>query len=148
MKKLLVVSVALLAAVLVAACNPGDDEGGSFEIDLSGANEICEGDTCGGDGTGTAQVDINSDENQVCYDISLEGVQSVTAAHIHSGGSDEAGPVVVNLEYDGDDQGADKCVDGVSESDLEDISENPANFYVNVHSEQYPDGAVRGQLTG
>lgn len=146
MKKLLVVAVSLLAAVLVAACNPGDDEGGSFEIDLSGANEICEGDTCGGDGTGTAQVDINSDENQVCYDISLEGVQGVTAAHIHSGGSDEAGPVVVNLEYDGDDQGDDKCVDGVSESDLEDISEAPANFYVNVHSEQYPDGAVRGQL--
>jgi hypothetical protein len=112
------------------------------------ANEICEGDTCGGDGTGTAQVDINSDENQVCYEISLEGVQNVTAAHIHSGDSEEAGPVLVNLEYDGDDQGSDKCVDGVSESDLEDISENPANFYVNVHSEQYPDGAVRGQLAG
>jgi hypothetical protein len=37
MKRLLVLSVALLAAVLLAACNPGDDEGGSFEIDLSGA---------------------------------------------------------------------------------------------------------------
>ncbi|MEX0789729.1 MAG: CHRD domain-containing protein [Actinomycetota bacterium] len=146
MNRLLILAVALLAAVLLAACNPGDDEGGSFEIDLSGANEICEGDTCGGDGTGTAQVDINSDENQVCYEISLDGVEGVTAAHIHSGTSEEAGPVVVNLEYDGDDQGADKCIDGVSESDLEAISEDPANHYVNVHSQQYPDGAVRGQL--
>ncbi|HEX2150320.1 MAG TPA: CHRD domain-containing protein [Actinomycetota bacterium] len=148
MKKLLVPALALFAALLLGSCNPGDDEGGSFSIDLSGANEVCDADTCGGNGTGTAEVDINSDENQICYEITLEGVQNVQAAHIHSGSAEEAGPVVVNLEYEGDDQGADKCVDGVSESDLEDISEDPSNFYVNVHSEQYPDGAVRGQLAG
>jgi hypothetical protein len=147
MKKIAILALALVAAMLLVACNPGDDEGGTFDIELSGANEVCEGDTCGGDATGTAEIEINSDENQICYDISLEGVENVKAAHIHSGTEDEAGPVLVNLEYpEGEDGGADKCVDGVSESDLEDISEEPANFYVNVHSEQYPDGAVRGQL--
>lgn len=146
MKRFSVLAAALVASLWLMACNPGDDEGGKFSIDLSGANEVCEGDTCGGDGTGTAEVEINSDENQVCYEISLEGVQNVKAAHIHSGSSEEAGPVLVDLEWEGDDQGADKCADGVDEGDLEDISEEPANFYVNVHSEQYPDGAVRGQL--
>jgi hypothetical protein len=140
------VLLVFVAVLVLAACNPGDDEGGDFDIELSGANEVCEGDTCGGDGTGSAEVEINSDENEVCYDIELEGVENVTMAHIHSGSADEAGPVVVNLEYAGDDSGGDACVDGVEESILEDISEDPANFYVNVHSERYPDGAVRGQL--
>lgn len=147
MKRFSILALALAAALLLVSCNPGDDEGGTFDIELSGANEVCDGDTCGGDGTGTAEVEINSDENQICYDISLEGVENVKAAHIHTGTEDEAGPVLVNLEYpEGEDDGADQCVDGVGESDLEDISEEPAGFYVNVHSEQYPDGAVRGQL--
>ncbi|CAN5838850.1 hypothetical protein BH23ACT12_BH23ACT12_08910 [soil metagenome] len=147
MKRFGILILALVAALMLVACNPGDDEGGTFDIELSGAEEVCEGDTCGGDGTGTAEVEINSDENQICYDISLEGVENVTAAHIHSGEEGEAGPVLVNLEYpEGEDDGADQCVDGVSESDLEDISEEPANFYLNVHSQQYPDGAGRGQL--
>lgn len=149
MKRFLILAPVLVAAMFLIACNPGDDEGGEFDIELSGAEEVCQGDTCGGEGTGTAQVEINSDENQICYEISLEGVENVRAAHIHSGKSGEAGAVLVSLEYpEGEDQGADKCVDGVSESDLEDIAEEPANFYVNVHSEQYPDGAVRGQLAG
>jgi hypothetical protein len=147
MKRFSLLALALVATLLLVSCNPGDDEGGEFDIQLTGAEEVCDGDTCGGDGTGEAEVEINSDENQICYDISLEGVENVRAAHIHSGEEGEAGPVLVNLEYpEGEDDGADKCVDGVSESDLEDISEEPANFYVNVHSEQYPDGAVRGQL--
>ena len=28
-----------------------------------------------------------------------------------------------------------------------DIIKNPANYYVNVHNADFPDGAVRGQLT-
>ncbi|HEX2179318.1 MAG TPA: CHRD domain-containing protein [Actinomycetota bacterium] len=146
MRRIGFLALLMLAALWMGACNPGDDEGGDFSIDLSGANEVCEGDTCGGDGTGTAEVEINSDRNEVCYEISLEGVENVQAAHIHDGDEDEAGPVVVNFMYEGDDDGGEGCVDDVEESVLEDISQNPEGFYVNVHSERYPDGAVRGQL--
>ena len=148
MNRIAVWTLALLASILLAACNPGDDEGGSFTADLTGAEEVCEGDTCGGDGTGTAEVDINSDRNEVCYDIRLAGVENVTAAHIHEGEEGEAGPVVIGLEYEGDDTGGEACVDGVDEGELENVSENPSSYYVNVHSERYPDGAVRGQLAG
>ena len=132
--------------LLAAGLQPGDDEGGGIAAELSGANEVCEGNTCGGDGTGTAEVDINSDRNRLCYQITLEGVQNVTAAHIHTGGEGVAGPVVIDLKYQGDDSGGEGCLDGIAESTLEDASEQPGNFYVNVHSERYPDGAVRGQL--
>ena len=145
MRRFLLLALVLVALVSVG-CNPGDDEGGAFDLSLSGDAEICDGDTCGGSGSGDAEVEINTDENQICYEVSLSGVSDVAAAHIHEGVEGEAGDVVVDLEYDGDDEGADACVDGVDEGVLEGITEEPSGFYLNVHSAEYPDGAVRGQL--
>jgi hypothetical protein len=56
------------------------------------------------------------------------------------------GPVVVDLAYEGTDEEAEACVDGVKERILESISQAPDRFYINVHSKRYPDGAARGQL--
>lgn len=123
------------------------DEGGAFEVDLSGANEVCDDpEACGGDGSGTATVDINSDENEVCYTFELEGMENVNAAHIHEGEEGQSGDPVVDLAYEGDDSGGEGCVDGVDEGLLEDILDNPSAYYVNVHTEDYPDGAGRAQL--
>ena len=146
MRRLILPAFLVLTGMWLTACNPGDDEGGNLSAELSGANEVCEGDTCGGTGTGSADVEINSDQNELCYEIALQGVEMVKAAHIHSGEEGMAGPILIDLKYAGDDTGGDACLDGIEESDLEDVSEEPANFYVNVHSERYPDGAVRGQL--
>lgn len=146
MKRSVVIGLVAVTALLGASCNEGDDEGGSFSLDLSGDAEVCDGDTCGGPGTGTAEVTINTDRNEVCYEISLEEVTGVTAAHIHAAPEGEAGDVVVDLEYDGDDEGAEACVDGIDEGTLEEVSEEPARHYLNVHSDEYPDGAVRAQL--
>lgn len=143
MSRLILVATALLALV---ACNPGDDEGGSFALQLSGDNEVCEGDSCGGDGTGTAIIDINPDRNEVCYQIGLRDVEDVTGAHIHVGDEGETGDVLVNLRYSGDNEGGEDCVEDVDEDILEQIAEDPAGHYLNVHSERYPDGAVRAQL--
>lgn len=136
------------AAILLAfsACNEGDDEGGDFDLSLNGADEVCDGNACGGDGTGSGTITINSDQNEVCYEIALDGVEDVTAAHIHAAPEGEAGDVVVDLAYEGGDDGGEKCVDGIEESVLEEIAEEPARHYLNVHSEEYPDGAARAQL--
>ena len=143
--RLLVLPMA--AALALTACNRGNDEGGKFDINLSGAEEVCADATkCGGDGSGEATIEINSDRNEVCYDMTLEGMQQVTAAHIHDGEKDKAGPVVVDLKYDGDDSGGAGCVAGVDEGTLEKVSKDPDKHYLNVHSEQYPDGSARGQL--
>ena len=147
MKFAKIAAVLFLVMAVFVGCNEGDDEGGDFEISLSGADEVCEDESaCGGEGSGKAELEINSDRNEVCYEIELEGVENVSAAHIHAAPEGEAGDVVVDLEYDGDDGGADACVDDIDESVLEDISEEPERHYVNVHSEEFPDGAVRGQL--
>lgn len=133
-----------IVLLLLGACG---DEGGDFEVQLAGANEVCEDeDACGGNGSGRATVDIDSDENEVCYTFELDGVEGVNAAHIHEGEEGQSGDPVVDLAYDGDDDGGEGCVDDVDEDVLEDILDSPSEYYVNVHTERYPDGAGRSQL--
>ncbi len=139
-----VLAFAVLVLLSASAC---DGEGGEFNVDLTGENEVCDDpDACGGEGSGSATVTIDPDQNEVCYEIDLEGVEGTNASHIHEAPEGEVGDVVVDLAYTGDDSGADDCVDGVDEGVLEDILDNPSDYYVNVHTEQLPDGAVRGQL--
>ena len=68
----------------------------------------------------------------------------VTAAHIHEGEPGVAGPPVVTLEAPTDGTSA-ACYD-VSESLVNEIAADPGGYYVNIHTEDHPGGAVRGQL--
>lgn len=82
---------------------------------------------------------------QLCFDLQVSGVSSpVVAAHIHSGAADEAGPVVVGLPGATDGEVSD-CVD-LGTPEYERLTDPDAALYVNVHTEDHPDGAVRGQL--
>jgi hypothetical protein len=135
----------MAVALIGSACNEGNDEGGSFDLELAAGAEVCdEGGKCGGEGSATATIDINSDRNEVCSDIGVDGIEGANAAHIHEGDEGESGDVVVDLDYSGDE--GETCVDGLDEGDLEDIAEEPSEYYVNVHSDEYPDGAARAQL--
>jgi hypothetical protein len=73
----------------------------------------------------------------------------VTAAHIHVGPAGVTGDVVVPLLTDvalsGTDSASDR-VSGVSEELIKAIRHDPENYYVNVHSDVFLAGAVRGQL--
>ena len=55
------------------------------------------------------------------------------------------GPPVVTLSPPDDDNDSDDC-DVVADTILDEIVANPAGFYVNVHTADHPNGAVRGQL--
>ena len=65
-------------------------------------------------------------------------------AHIHSGRRGVAGPPVVTLQRAGPNR-FDSCT-RVSRALARDLGANPRAFYVNVHSQAFPDGAIRGQL--
>ena len=110
---------------------------------LTGATEVPgPGDP---DGSGRAEVSIADRIDQFCYEIKdVAGIQPATMAHIHRGAVGVAGPVVVTLETPSD--GHSKACQKVDEAIADEIEANPANFYVNVHNAEYPNGAIRGQL--
>lgn len=113
-----------------------------FKAALIGTNEIPgPGDP---DGTGSATVSIDTTQSRLCFTLMVANVESVTMAHIHKGPAGSMGNVVVPLTAptNGSSQG---CVQTRAEV-LLDILNSPADFYVNVHSEPFMAGAVRGQL--
>ena len=143
MRSIRVLIAALMAGLLLVACNTRD--GVNLSAALSGEEAVCEGNTCGGDATATAHIEINADGTELCYRYDpgsfVESGEEVTAAHIHAGTKGDVGSVVVDFI-----SGNEACTGNVSESVLRDISEEPANFYVDIHTNPYPDGAARGQL--
>lgn len=141
--------IAGLFAVLVLFTGCTEDEGESFEVTMSGSNEVCDDpDACGGDGSGTAEITLDADANEVCVDITTD-VDGINASHIHEGEEGESGDPVVDLSPNVAAGGSevDGCVSGVEEELIEDILADPAGYYVNVHTEELPDGAGRGQLS-
>ncbi|MBA3512583.1 MAG: CHRD domain-containing protein [Sphingomonas sp.] len=115
--------------------------GNNFAANLRGANEVPRGDP---DGVGTARISINDATNQICTRLEVRNIGPVTAAHIHPGRAGVNGPPVVNLDAP-DDNDSDDC-DMVADALVDQIRRFPANFYVNVHTAQYPNGAIRGQI--
>ncbi|MBW3580756.1 MAG: CHRD domain-containing protein [Actinobacteria bacterium] len=111
-------------------------------ITLTGAAEVPgPGDD---DGDGFANVFLQPADGQICYDINVEGIDPASAAHIHEGGPDVAGPVVVPLQAPSEGS-IDDCAQ-VDVALIERIEADPSGFYVNVHNASHPDGALRGQL--
>lgn len=104
---------------------------------LTGAAETGGGDA---DGAGAFSVEIDAESGDFCYTLTASGIDKPTMAHVHSGAAGADGPPVVTIEV-----ASDMCM-AVEPAVLKPIVENPAGFYVNVHTAAFPKGAVRGQL--
>lgn len=118
--------------------NKGKMKSHTMTIKMTGGAEAPgPGDT---DGKGTARLTLNHNKGEVCYTLTSTKIQTVTAAHIHSGAAGQSGPPKVTL-----DPPTKGCV-SADKAVLEDITKNPGNYYVNVHNAEFPNGALRGQL--
>ena len=95
-------------------------------------------------GSGTALVTLNQGQGEVCWDITVEGLTSpVILAHIHHGGAETNGPVVVDFMEPVN--GLTGCVQA-DPALIKQIRQDPGDYYVNVHTTMFPTGEVRGQL--
>ncbi|MDI3331579.1 MAG: CHRD domain-containing protein [Micrococcus sp.] len=88
--------------------------------------------------SGEAALWVNADREVVCFDIDLNGVSGESAATVHL--HEAAGAQLLAFS------GSSGCLP-LSASALAQIDENPNAFYIDVHTEQSPDGAARGFLT-
>ena len=140
------VSLALLALVVTLSLglwvlnSPVSAGGRPLSATLLGSNEVSGGDP---DGSGTAHITLNQGQKEVCFEITVENIDTPTRAHIHRGVAGVNGPIVVTFfDVISPLQG---CVSGQKDV-IKDIRQNPQNYYVNVHNAAFPGGAVRGQL--
>lgn len=119
--------------------------------------------------TGTFNYRVNSDQEIICYDLTLSGVTgelmspAKTATHIHEGALAMSGPpriVFPNPTGDGDTRTSSGCLQGPFTSgvmangqdtgtgfSLKQLEANPTAFFGDSHTAQYTAGVVRGQLT-
>jgi hypothetical protein len=143
---------AVTGAMAVGLLAPAVPAGAAVRLEtaLSGANEVPgPGDS---DGSGAATVKVSVKAGRVCYAISVRDITlPAVGAHIHRGRAGVAGPVKVTLNNPTQIASTGiglsfGCERDLSRTLLRRIRQNPAAFYVNVHTTDYPDGAVRGQL--
>jgi hypothetical protein len=118
--------------------------GRAFAVAMTGNAETPAGDPVA---TGTATFRLRAGQGQVCYQIAAKNLPPAVAAHIHHGDTGTAGPVVVpltTLNAAGSSRGCATAARGLVKA----ILSTPASFYANVHTAEYPGGAIRGQLAG
>ncbi|MGR9051713.1 MAG: CHRD domain-containing protein [Gammaproteobacteria bacterium] len=109
-----------------------------FDVALSGAQEVGSGDP---DGFGFAELFIDDILFKIDWNISVNNIApTITGAHIHRANAGTNGPVVVNFANQ-------LSGSGLFDADLEALLMNPTGYYVNIHTSQFPSGAIRGQLS-
>jgi hypothetical protein len=141
MRRLTLLAALVLAVVLIAAVPVVASESrATLEASLTGEKEV----PGPGDPNGRGEAEVKVHKEKVCYELEVERIKPANAAHIHEGGPNVAGEVVVELKAptDGSSEG---CAE-ISKQLSKKLREHPSHYYVNVHNEPYEDGAVRGQL--
>ena len=96
------------------------------------------------DGTGEFSGFFDQAGGKLCFDLGVGSLDRITAQHIHAGAAQVAGPPVITLPTP-DGTHSEGCID-VDRALIGQIIANPGNYYVNVHTTAYPQGAIRSQL--
>ena len=152
-----VLLVATTVTVLNLASVQGQQGVQSFSAALSGsANKS--------NSTGTAKFLVNENNSQISYWINVTGIKKINQAHVHNGTTGQDGDIVVSLLSNsksakgnatppkigfngnitkGDLRGP---MQGKDIPDLITLMGN-VSAYVNIHTDKYPKGAIRGQIS-
>ncbi|MEX0658278.1 MAG: S-layer homology domain-containing protein [Egibacteraceae bacterium] len=138
----------------------------AWDVALSWLNEVDDSDPDnpefrqGEEGTtGDARLVVTelAGSHMLAFELDASAVTApfcdAPGAHLHQGGLDENGPVVVFFATCADLQATNGVVAGELTDDdfsggvtIQDVLDDPESFYVNVHSAAFPPGAIRGQL--
>jgi hypothetical protein len=130
-----------------------------FDAILSGTSEVPPVQTTA---SGFADLDVEVEDGQrvVDYELSFSNISRITQAHIHQGNSSQNGPIIVPLFNASTPTGPVSGqiaegqitpanfvgpLQGMQLDDLISLMQN-GQAYVNVHTEQNPQGEIRGTV--
>jgi len=125
-----------------------------FRAKLSGKEEVPPNES---PASGSAWVKINNDKIE--YEINVTDIGKANAAHIHLGESGKNGPIILTLFKDEPTElksgklgeanltasNLEGPMEGKTIADLVEAIQK-GTTYINVHSTDFPDGEMRGQL--
>ncbi|MFJ8111285.1 CHRD domain-containing protein [Streptomyces sp. NPDC096132] len=117
---------------------------------LSGDQEVpTQGGPAVGDQDGDAVALVKVKGNRVTFALTWNGIDRPTLGHIHQGVAGTNGDVKVGLFTTPMPATAQSAAGQTSVTDAalaEQLRTDPTKFYVNLHTKEFPGGAVRGQL--
>jgi hypothetical protein len=133
------------ALALLAACvgQPGNQRA-TLYLSMTGIQEVPTGDP---DGNGTVEIRVTPATGSLCWNLYARAIDPATAAHIHRGPAGAAGPPVMALTTP-DANGRSQGCANIDQHLARQMVLAAQDFYVNVHTEAHPQGAIRGQLRG
>jgi len=115
----------------------------AFVASLDAEQETAEVDS---DGMGLANFNLSKMGTTVKYEVVVDGLSGpIQMAHLHMAEAGTDGPVVVDL---GEGIDGNTISGSFNAMDFEGLTEAMmmGNIYINVHTEMFPAGEVRGQL--
>ena len=166
------VAALLAPSLALSGCSGGSDDIVSLGAILNGGQEVPVRAT---PAAGTATVRLNTSNNTIQVQMNTQGLNNVTAAHIHVGNPGENGPVIFDLYLPTDGPfpatltrtlsaanfRPGSSPGGVTANTFDDAIDriDEGRTYINVHTNNgvdpinegpgdFPGGEIRGQIVG
>ena len=131
-------AVTAISAVFLFVGSVAQAEMMKFTAELTGASQVPPADSAA---TGTVEVTLDTEAKTVTWLVKAEGLSGEpTASHIHgpAAPTESAGPVIDTMA----------TMEGSAPITDEQIADLTGGmYYYNVHTEKFPDGEIRGQLS-
>jgi hypothetical protein len=152
--------VALLFGLLLplSSCDDDDDDDNGTptadivmfqDATLSGDQEVPPVST---QATGTFKGSYDKNTNRISYEITFQGI-TPNAMHFHRGEVGVSGPIAIPINpgsdpYSGTNPYTSPLV-GITTplTEAQEAELLAGSWYLNIHSVQFPDGELRGQIT-
>lgn len=131
-------SMAMVFALPAQAADPV-----ALRVAMSGRHVVGGGDP---DGAGGGRLLVYPDEGRLCYRFTTRRIYYAWSVQLHKGAKGTDGPVLFDFRWPGWDNRWSDCATNLSTEMLRELVENPASFYVDVHTCEHWFGAIRGQL--
>jgi hypothetical protein len=151
----MIVLAVALASLVITTTNSSYAQNQQYRAKLDGNNEVPPVNT-----TAEGVINFKTKNDMMTWKMNVTGITEGTGAHIHQGKIGENGDIVVDLmkvskhsdtakgmimRGNVTDSSLTGPMEGKTVADLQTAMTN-GDTYVNVHTDDHPDGEIRGQV--